>query len=223
MDTKLLAQALAKAASGFIVMALLLFLPAGTVRWWQAWLLLGVLFVPMIIAGIVMLLKAPDLLRKRLNTKEQESQQKLVIVLSAVMFCASFVAAAQSFRYGWPVFPDWLCWVGATVFLASYLLIAQVMRENAFLSRTVEVQEGQKVIDTGMCGVVRHPMYAALFPLFLAMPITLGSPFGTAIMLLYIPTINIRIKNEEAVLTQELEGYAEYKQRVKWRLIPHIW
>lgn len=222
MDTKLLAQALIKAASGFIAMALLLFGPAGTIHWWQAWLLLGVLFIPMVIAGIVMLLKAPDLLRKRLNTNEQESQQKLAVILSAVMFCASFVAAAQGFRYGWPTFPDWLCWIGAAIFLASYLLIAQVMRENAFLSRTVEVQEGQKVIDTGMYGIVRHPMYAALFPLFLAMPITLGSPLGTAIMLIYIPIINIRIKNEEAVLTRELEGYAEYRQRIKWRLIPHI-
>lgn len=223
MDTKLLAQALAKATSGFIVMAFLLFVPAGTIHWWQAWLLLGVLFVPMIIAGIVMLLKAPDLLRKRLNTKEQESQQKLVIALSAVMFCASFVASAQGFRYGWTALPDWLCGIGAAIFLASYLLIAGVMRENAFLSRTVEVQEGQKVIDMGMYGIVRHPMYAALFPLFLAMPITLGSPLGAVIMLFYIPIINIRIKNEEAVLTRELEGYTEYKQRVKWRLIPHIW
>ena len=223
MDTKLLAQALIKAASGFIAMALLLFGPAGTIHWWQAWLLLGVLFIPMVIAGIVMLLKAPDLLRKRLNTNEQESQQKLAVILSAVMFCASFVAAAQGFRYGWPAFPDWLCWVGAAIFLASYLIIAQVMRENAYLSRTIEVQEGQKVIDTGLYATVRHPMYTATIFLFLSMTLVLGSWISFCMMLLYPVLIILRIRNEEQVLKAGLVGYEDYCRRVKYRLLPHIW
>ena len=204
-------------------MGLLLFLPAGSLRYWQGWLLMGILFVPMLIAGFVMLFKNPDLLRKRLNAKEEEKEQKTVVALSGLLFIAAFVVAGLNWRFRWCVLPDWAVWVAAVLFLLCYLLYAEVLRENTYLSRTIEVQENQKVIDTGLYGIVRHPMYMATTVLFLAMPLVLASPISFLIMLLYIPLIAKRIKNEESVLEDGLEGYKEYKERVKYRIIPFIW
>ena len=204
-------------------MGLLLFLPAGSFAYWQGWLLMGILFVPMFIAGFVMLSKNPDLLRKRLNAKEEEKEQKTVVALSGLLFIAAFVVAGLNWRFQWCVLPDWAVWVAAVLFLLCYLLYAEVLRENTYLSRTIEVQENQKVIDTGLYGIVRHPMYMATTVLFLAMPLVLASPLSFLIMLLYIPLIAKRIKNEEVVLEEGLEGYKEYKERVKYRIIPFIW
>ena len=223
MDGKLFAQALLKFAAGVVVMGLLLFLPAGTFAWWQGWLLMGILFVPMFVAGFVMMAKAPDLLRKRLNNDEEEYEQRVVVAHSALMFIAAFVVAGLGVRFGWPMLPDWASWAGAVLFLASYALYAEVMRENAYLSRTIEVQEGQHVVDTGLYGIVRHPMYSATLVLFLSMPLVLGSAPAFAIMLVYLPIIAKRIRNEEQVLRAGLEGYEEYTGRVKWRLVPHVW
>ena len=223
MDTKLLAQALAKVSLGIVLMGLLLFLPAGSFGYWQGWLLMGILFVPMFIAGLVMLFKNPDLLRKRLNAKEEEKEQKTVVALSGLLFIAAFVVAGLNWRFRWCVLPDWAVWIAAFLFLLCYLLYAEVLRENTYLSRTIEVQENQKVIDTGLYGIVRHPMYMATTVLFLAMPLVLASPISFLIMLLYLPLIAKRIKNEESVLEEGLEGYKEYKTRVKYRVIPFIW
>lgn len=223
MDGKLFATALTKFAAGVVIIGLLLFLPAGTIFWWQGWLFMGILFVPMFVAGLVMMAKAPDLLRKRLSAKEDEGEQRAVLALSGLMFVAAFVVAGLGVRFGWPQLPAWASWVGAVLFLAAYALYAEVMRENAYLSRTIEVQGGQRVVDTGLYGIVRHPMYSATLLLFLSMPIVLSSPFSFIIMLAYLPIIAKRIRNEEKVLAKGLEGYAEYLTRVKWRLIPHIW
>ena len=223
MDAKLFKTALVKFAAGFVVVGLLLFLPAGTLAWWRGWLLMGILFAPMFVAGLIMMGKTPDLLRKRLDADEREDEQRTVLALSALMFVAAFVVAGLGFRLGWPTLPSWASWLGAVVFLASYALYAEVMRENAYLSRTVEVQEGQHVVDTGLYGVVRHPMYSATLLLFLSMPIVLGSPISFAIMLVYLPIIAKRIRNEEEVLAEGLEGYDDYMQRVRWKLIPHVW
>ena len=223
MDTKLLTQALAKVSLGIVLMGLLLFLPAGSFGYWQGWLLMGILFVPMFVAGFVMLFKNPGLLRKRLNAKEEEKEQKTVVALSGLLFIAAFVLAGLNWRFQWCVLPDWAVWVAAVLFLLCYLLYAEVLRENTYLSRTIEVQENQKVIDTGLYGVVRHPMYMATTVLFLAMPLVLASPISFLIMLLYIPLIAKRINNEEIVLEEGLEGYKEYKERVKYRIIPFIW
>ena len=207
MDKNLLIQALAKVSLGIVLMGLLLFLPAGSLRYWQGWLLMGILFVPMFIAGFVMLFKNPDLLRKRLNAKEEEKEQKTVVALSGLLFIAAFVVAGLNWRFQWCVLPDWAVWIAAVLFLFCYLLYAEVLRENTYLSRTIEVQENQKVIDTGLYGIVRHPMYMATTVLFLAMPLVLASPISFLIMLLYIPLIAKRIKNEEVVLEEGLEGY----------------
>ncbi len=223
MDRKLLRDALIKLLSGVLLMGLLLFLPAGTFAYPQGWLLMGILFVPMLCAGIVMLVKSPALLRSRLNAKEEQTQQRWVIALSGLMFVVSFVLAGLSFRFGWLLLPRWVSIAAAAVFLLGYLLFAEVLRENAWLSRTVEVQENQRVVDTGLYGVVRHPMYAATVLLFLSMPLVLGSLLSFAIMLAYLPIIALRIRNEEQVLEQVLEGYAEYKARVKYRLFPGMW
>ncbi len=223
MDTGLFKAAIAKFVAGFVAVGLLLFVPAGTLAWWRGWLLMAILFVPMFVAGLVMLAKAPDLLKKRLDVDEKEDEQKSVVVLSAVMFVSAFVVAGLGFRLGWPTLPSWASWVGAAVFLASYALYAEVMRQNAYLSRTIGVQEGQRVVDTGLYGIVRHPMYSATLLLFLSMPIVLGSPFSFAITLVYLPIIAKRIKNEEEVLCKGLPGYREYMQRVRWRLVPHVW
>lgn len=184
---------------------------------------MAILFVPMFCAGLFMMAKAPDLLRKRLNADEEESEQKMVLVLSALMFIAAFVLAGLGVRFGWPMLPSWVSWVGAAVFLVSYALYAEVMRENEYLSRTIEVQEDQHVVDTGLYGIVRHPMYSVTVLLFLSMPLVLGSPFSFVVMLAYVPIIAKRIENEEQVLSRGLEGYGEYMTRVRWRLIPHVW
>lgn len=223
MDRQLFFQALAKISLGVVLLALLLFLPAGTADYWKGWLLMGILFVPMFIAGIVMMLRCPELLRKRLNVKETEAEQKQVIRWSGLMFFAAFIMAGLSFRFGWLLLPDGVSWAAAALFLIAYLLYAEVLRENAYLSRTVEVQENQKVIDTGLYGVVRHPMYAVTLLLFLSMPLVLGSVLSFLIVLFYIPLIVKRIGNEEKVLAEGLSGYADYQKRVKYRLIPFVW
>ena len=223
MDTKLFFQALTKFLLGVVIFGLLIFLPAGSFHYWQGWLMMGVLFVPMFIAGLVMMVKNPELLRKRLNAKEEQKEQKWVVALSMVMFTAAFVVAGINWRFQWLVLPNWAVWLAAALFLFGYILYAEVLRENTYLSRTVEVQENQKVIDTGLYGIVRHPMYTATFILFLAMPLVLASPISFLIMLLYIPLIAKRIRNEEAVLEEGLKGYSEYKQRVKYKVFPYIW
>ena len=223
MDKGLLTQALVKYFCGVILSGALIFLPAWSLHYWQGWLLMGILFVPMFVAGLVMFKKNPDLLRKRLNAKEQEAEQKAVVKLSGLLFIIAFVIAGLNWRFGWWVLPDWAVWVAAGLFLASYILYAEVLRENTYLSRTIEVQENQKVIDTGLYGIVRHPMYMATTVLFLAMPLVLASPISFFIMLGYIPVIARRIKNEEKVLEDGLEGYAEYKKKVKYRILPFIW
>ena len=223
MDKSLLSQSLKKFSLGVLLLGILLFLPAGSFRFWQGWLLMGILFVPMFTAGIILLKRNPELLRKRLNAKEQESEQKTVVALSGMLFVAAFVLAGLNWRFAWWVLPDWAVWTAAGLFLASYLLYAEVLRENTYLSRTIEVQENQKVIDTGLYGVVRHPMYMATTILFLSMPLVLASPVSFLIMLGYVPVIAKRIRNEESVLEEGLEGYADYKKRVKYRIIPFIW
>ena len=216
-------QAISKFLLGVVIIGALLFLSAGSLRYWQGWLLMGILFIPMFCAGLVMVVKNPELLRKRLNAREVEKEQKTVVRFSGLLFFAAFVIAGLNWRFGWCVLPDWAVWVSAGLFLVCYLLYAEVLRENTYLSRTIEVQENQKVIDTGLYGVVRHPMYLATTVLFLVMPLVLASPFSFLIMLLYIPLIAKRIKNEEKVLEEGLAGYKEYKQKVKYKVIPFIW
>lgn len=220
---KLLLQSLTKFFLGIGILGLLIFVPSGSFHYWQGWLLMGILFVPMFIAGIIMLVKNPELLRKRLNAKEEEKEQKTVVALSGLLFVAAFVVAGLNWRFQWIVLPNWVVWIAAGIFLACYLLYAEVLRENTYLSRTIEVQEHQKVIDKGLYGIVRHPMYTATTILFLMMPMVLGSFISFVIMLLYIPLIVKRIRNEETVLEQGLEGYSDYKKRVKYRVIPYIW
>ena len=223
MDKDLLIKALTKYLLGVFVLGVLLFLPAGSFHYWQGWLLMGILFVPMFVAGIVMMAKNPELLRKRLNAKEKEAEQKSVVAMSGLLFILAFVFAGLNWRFDWWVAPDWVVWVSAALFLASYLLYAEVMRENTYLSRTVEIQENQKVIDTGLYGIVRHPMYMATTVMFLTMPLVLGSPISFLIMLGYIPMIVKRISNEEAVLEQGLKGYKDYKKNVRYKIIPFLW
>ncbi len=223
MNAKLFASAITKFLSGFLLTGLLLFVPAGTFAYRQAWLLIGILFVPMFIAGLIMMHNSPDLLRKRLNAKEEQAEQKEVILYSGLMFPAAFIAAGLNFRFGRIVLPDWVSYAAAVVFLLAYALYAEVLRENAYLSRTVEIQENQKVIDTGLYGMVRHPMYMSTLFLFLSMPLVLGSVLSFAVMLAYIPLIAKRIRNEEQVLKDGLEGYADYMKRVRYRVIPFVW
>ena len=223
MDAKLFSQAIVKFLSGLLLVGLLLFLPAGTFAFRQAWLLMGILFIPMFIAGLIMMKKSPALLRRRLDAREAQPEQRAVIALSGLMFLAVFIVAGLNFRFGWIVLPDWVSYVSAVVFLLAYGLYAEVLRENVWLSRTVEVQENQKVIDTGLYGLVRHPMYMSTLLLFLSMPLVLGSVVSFVIMLTYIPIIAKRIRNEEKVLEIGLEGYAEYKERVRYKVIPFVW
>jgi len=223
MNRELFQQAIVKYWSGLVLLGLLLFLPAGTFDYWQAWLLMGILFVPMFIAGLVMLRKNPELLRKRLNMREEQKEQKEVILLSGWMFLAAFIVAGLNRRFQWQILPKTVSWAAAVLFLLAYALYAEVLRENVYLSRTVEVQENQKVIDTGLYGIVRHPMYMCTLLLFLSMPLVLGSLFSFVITLLYIPIIGMRIRNEEQVLEAGLDGYREYKSRVKYKVIPLIW
>lgn len=220
---KLWVQALTKYLVGLIFVGILIFLPAGTFHYPGGWLFMGILFGPMLILGAVLLFKAPKLLEKRLGTKEKEAEQKKVISFSALCFLLGFIVTGLDHRFGWTSLPHWITVTAAVVMLISYGLYAEVMRENAWLSRTVEVQEGQKVVDTGLYGIVRHPMYAVTIWLFLAMPLVLGSLPAFVIFLFY-PAVTVkRIRNEEAVLDKGLADYAEYKQKVKWRLMPFIW
>ena len=223
MNAQLFSQALVKFLSGLLIVGLLLFLPAGSFGYWQGGLLMGILFIPMFIAGLIMMKKSPDLLRKRLDAKEEQPEQKAVVALSGLMFLAAFIVAGLNFRFGWFVLPDWVSYAAAVVFLLAYALYAEVLRENVWLSRTIEVQENQKVVDTGLYGVVRHPMYMTTLLLFLAMPLVLGSILSFIIMLAYLPIIAKRIRNEEKVLENGLAGYAEYKKRVRYKVIPFVW
>lgn len=223
MTKELFYQAILKFVLGVVVIGMLIFLPAGTFDYWNAWLFMGILFIPMLFGGIAMMIKNPKLLKKRLKAKEQQPEQNLVIKLSGLMFVMGFVMAGLNFRFQWIVLPDWILWVSAIIFLLSYLLYAEVLRENTYLSRTVEVQDGQKVIDTGLYGVVRHPMYSATIILFLSMPLVLGSIISFVIFFAYPIIIAKRISNEEAVLEKGLEGYTEYKKKVKYKVIPFIW
>ncbi len=223
MDAKLFAQAMMKFLGGLLAVGLLLFLPAGTLSYPQGWILMAILFIPMFIAGLIMMKRSPELLRKRLEAREEQSEQKTVIALSGIMFLASFIVAGLNFRFGWIPLPRWVSWAAAAMFLAAYALYGEVLRENVWLSRTIGVQENQRVIDTGLYGIVRHPMYMSTLLLFLSMPLVLGSVLSFGIMLAYIPLIAKRIRNEEKVLEEGLEGYAEYKKRVRYKVIPFVW
>ena len=223
MDIKLFFQAIVKFILGVFIIGLLLFIPANTINYWNGWLFMGLLFIPMFIAGIIMMIKSPDLLRKRLNVKEKENEQKLVILLSGLMFLSGFIIAGLNYRYNWITIPKLVVIISSVMFILAYILYAEVLRENAYLSRTIEVQENQKVIDTGLYGIVRHPMYATTILLFLSMPLVLGSIISFVIFLVYPFIIAKRIKNEEEVLEKELVGYSEYKKKVKYKVIPFIW
>ena len=223
MTKKLFVSAILKFLLGVALVGLLVFLPAGTLNYVGGIIFMCVLFVPMFIAGIVMMIKSPELLAKRLNAKEKEREQSLVVKLSGLMFLVGFILAGLDFRFGWIELPFAVTVVGTVIFVIAYVLYAEVLRENAYLSRTIEVQEGQKVVDTGLDGIVRHPMYAVTLALFLSMPLILGSLVSFLVFLAYPFLIAARIKNEEKVLTEGLEGYREYKDKVKYRLIPFIW
>ena len=223
MTKNLFLQAMTKFLLGVLLVGALIFLPAGTLGFFQGWLLMGVLFVPMFFAGLYMMAKDPERLKKRLNGREQEPEQRRVIRLSGLMFIAAFILAGLSFRFGFLRFPRWVSWAGAVLFLFSYGLYGLVLRENAYLSRTIEVQQGQRVVDTGLYAIVRHPMYAATVVLFLSMPLILGSVLSLLVMGLYVPLIVRRIQNEEAVLQKGLPGYAAYQKKVPWRLLPYVW
>lgn len=220
---KLLLNALTKFACGLLLVGLLLFLPAGTLCYTYGWLLIGLLFGPMLIAGCVMLLKSPDFLAKRLDGKEKQATQKGVVALSGLMFIAGFVVAGLDFRFGWAQMPMGVTVTASVLFLGAYALYAEVMRENAYLSRTIKVEEGQKVVDTGLYGIVRHPMYMATVLLFLMIPLVLGSWCALIVFAVYPAIIIVRLKDEEALLTRELPGYAAYKRKVKYRIIPFVW
>ena len=220
---KLLREALIKFSCGLLLVGLLIFLPAGTLAYTNGWLLMCLLFVPMLIAGFVMLAKSPAFLKKRLDVKEKQGAQKGVVALSGLMFIAGFVVAGLDFRFGWSWVPTWVVITASILFLLAYALYAEVMRENAYLSRTVRVEEGQTVVDTGLYGIVRHPMYAVTIWLFLMIPLILGSWYALAVFAFYPAIIVVRLKDEEELLTRELPGYAEYKQKVKYRLVPYIW
>ena len=220
---KLLMEALTKFTCGLLLVGLLIFLPAGTIAYTYGWILMGLLFGPMLIAGFVMLAKSPEFLKRRLDAKEKQGTQKGVVALSGLMFIAGFVVAGLDFRFGWSTMPTWVVITASVLFLVAYALYAEVMRENAYLSRTIKVEEGQTVVDTGMYGIVRHPMYAVTVLLFLMIPLVLGSWYALIAFAFYPAVIVIRLKDEEELLTRELPGYAEYKQKVKYRIIPFIW
>ena len=223
MNLKLFFEAILKFVLGVIIIGLLLFLPAGDLNYFNGWLFMGVLFIPMFIAGIVMMIKSTNLLKSRLNAKEKESEQKEVVALSGLMFLAGFIIAGLNYRFDWIQLPNIVVIIGTIIFITSYVVYAEVLRENSFLSRTIEVQDSQKVIDTGLYGIVRHPMYTATIFLFLSMPFVLNSFISFIIFLMYPFIIIKRIKNEEDVLEKELKGYKEYKKKVKYKIIPFIW
>ena len=223
MDKKLFIEAITKLIFGFIIIALLLFIPAGTLNYWNAWLFICVLFIPMFMVGIILMIKNPNLLSKRLNSKENESEQKVLLVLGGVMFIGGFIISGLNYRFQWMTLPKWMIVIAAIIFLLAYLLYAEVLRENMYLSRIIEVQENQKVIDKGLYRIVRHPMYASTILLFLSIPLVLGSLVSFLIFLIYPVIIAKRIRNEEQVLERGLERYSEYKNKVKYKLIPFIW
>ena len=220
---KLFIEALTKFAFGLLLVGLLIFLPAGTLCYTHGWLLVGLLFVPMLIAGFIMMAKSPDFLKKRLDAKEKQATQKGVLAFSGLMFIAGFVVAGLDYRFGWSAMPSWVVITASVLFLVAYALYAEVMRENAYLSRTIKVEEGQTVVDTGLYGIVRHPMYAVTILLFLMIPLVLGSWYALIAFAFYPAIIIVRLKDEEALLTRELPGYEDYKKKVKFRLIPFIW
>ena len=223
MSIKIFIEAIVKFIFGALIIGLLLFIPANTINYWNGWLFMGLLFIPMFIAGIVMMVKSPELLRKRLNAKEKENEQKQVILFSGLMFLSGFIIAGLNYRYNWIMLPNYVIIISSVIFIVAYILYAEVLRENAYLSRTIEVQENQKVVDTGLYGIVRHPMYAVTILLFLSMPLILGSIISFVIFLIYPFIIAKRIKNEEAVLERDLIGYSDYKKKVKYKVIPFIW
>lgn len=223
MDKKLFLQALSKFLFGLIAICLLLFIPAGTINYPNGWLFISLLFIPMLIAGIIMFMKTPDLLKRRLNAKEEQYEQRMVILVSGIIFLLAFVLAGLNFRFGWFKLPTIIIILASIMFLLSYIMYAEVLRENVFLSRTVEVSENQKVVDTGLYGLVRHPMYTSTIFLFLSMPLVLDSIFSFIVMMFYPIMIIFRINNEERVLENELEGYKEYKEKVKYKLMPYLW
>lgn len=220
---KLLSNALIKFITGLLLVGALLFLPAGGFGYMNGWLFIGLLFIPMLLLGIIMLVKSPALLEKRLNAKESEKTQKGVVAISGILFVLGFVVAGLDYRFGWSEIPTWVVITASVILLVSYALYAEVMRENAYLSRTIEVQENQKVVSDGLYGIVRHPMYAVTVWLFMSIPITLGSWWSLLCFLPYVAVIIVRIINEEKVLESGLEGYTDYKKKVKYRLIPFIW
>ena len=223
MNIKLFVEAIVKFIFGVLLIGLLIFLPANTINYWNGWLFMGILFIPMFIAGIVMMIKSPELLKKRLNAKEKANEQKQVIAFSGLMFLAGFITCGLNYRYSWIIIPNYVVIISSVIFIIAYILYAEVLRENTYLSRIIEVQENQKVVDTGLYGIVRHPMYAVTVLLFLSMPLVLGSIISFVIFLVYPFIIAKRIKNEEEVLEKELEGYSEYKKKVKYKMIPFIW
>lgn len=223
MTKKLFYEAIIKFLLGVILVGLLIFFPAGTLSFYNGWLFIGILFVPMFLAGNVMMLKNPELLKKRLDAKEKESEQSLVVKLSGLMFLAGFIVAGLGYRFDWYMLPKAISMGASVIFLLAYVLYAEVLRENTYLARTIKVEENQKVIDTGLYGIVRHPMYSVTLLLFLSIPLILGSLYSFIIFLAYPFIIAKRIKNEEQLLEKELNGYKEYKQKVKYRLIPFIW
>ena len=223
MDKKLFFQALSKFLIGFIIICALLFIPAGTLDYPNGWLFIALLFIPMFFAGIIMLFKSPDLLRRRLNAKEEKDEQKTVILVSGIIFLLAFILAGLNFRFGWFKLPSIVIIIASVIFLLAYIMYAEVLRENEYLSRTVEVSENQKVVNSGLYGIVRHPMYTSTIFLFLSMPLVLDSIFSFIVMLVYPIIIIFRIRNEEKVLENELIGYKEYKEKVKYKLIPYLW
>ena len=223
MNIKLFLQAIIKYIFGVLIVGALLFIPANSFKYWNGWLFMGLLFVPMFIAGIILMIKNPELLRKRLNAREKENEQKWVLLFSGLMFLSGFIIAGLNYRYKWIEIPNIVVIIASILFIIAYILYAEVLRENTYLSRTIEVQENQKVIDTGLYGIVRHPMYAVTILLFLTMPLVLGSIISFIIFLIYPIIINKRIKNEEKVVEKDLKGYIEYKKKVKYKVIPFVW
>ena len=223
MDYDLFFQALTKFLIGLIIICLLLFIPAGSLSYFNGWLFIALLFIPMFLAGTIMFIKSPELLKRRLNVKEEENEQKIVVLISGIIFLLSFILAGLNFRFGWFKLPQIVIPIASIIFLLSYIMYAKVLRENMYLSRIIEVSKSQKVIDTGLYGIVRHPMYTSTIFLFLSMPLILDSIFSFVIMLIYPIIIIFRIKNEENVLEKELEGYKEYKEKVKYKIIPFLW
>lgn len=223
MDVKLFAHALTKFFFGIIIIALLLFISAGSLNYFNGWLFIALLFIPMFIVGIIMFIKSPELLKRRLNAEEEETEQKIVILISGIMFLFSFILAGLNFRFGWFKLQQIVIIMASVIFLIGYIMYGEVLRENMYLSRTVEVSENQKVVDTGLYGVIRHPMYTSTIFLFLSMPLVLDSIFSFVVMLIYPIIIIFRIKNEEKILELKLKGYKEYKEKVKYKVLPFIW